>query len=179
MLEMGLGVFNRWALKLLTWLAIGLLALMTVIVLTAVFYRYVLSDAVAWSEEIAKFLMVWMTFMAAPIAYRQGALVAVEALPHFLKGRLHWLLVLMVQVVVIAIMVIFVKEGSFLTWNARIQTASTIEVSISAVYVSMPIGGLVLLTVSLQMALESIGKIIRPPPPGEDPVSPAEMPGAM
>ena len=55
-LEHGIGRFNGWALTVARWLAIGLLGVMTAIVLAGVFYRYVLNDAIAWSEEVAKFL---------------------------------------------------------------------------------------------------------------------------
>ena len=180
--EQWLASFNKWGLRIMGWLAIALLGVMTTIVLAAVFYRYVLNDAIAWSEEIAKFLMVWMTFMAAPIAYQQGALVAVGALPDALKGRLQQLLIALVQVVVIVIMVVFIKEGSFLAWNARIQTASTVEVSITLVYLSMPLGAVFLLSVAAQFLVHAVQELISPSPPqpeqgdGEDPLN---IPGAM
>ena len=49
---------NDWVLAVFKWLVIGLLALMLLIVDVAVFMRYVMNDALAWSEEIAKFVMV-------------------------------------------------------------------------------------------------------------------------
>ena len=39
-----------------------LLLLMTAIVLAQVFFRYGLGDALTWSEEASRFLMVWLTF---------------------------------------------------------------------------------------------------------------------
>ncbi|MCP5152989.1 MAG: TRAP transporter small permease [Ectothiorhodospiraceae bacterium] len=178
-LERWLERFNGGLLKGLWWLSIATIAVMTVIVLAAVFFRYVLAEALPWSEEIAKFLMVWMTFLAAPIAYREGALVAVGALPDRLSGRLAQLLVIIVQLVVISVMVVFLKEGSFLTWNARIQTASTIELSISWVYVSMPLGAVALLSVSLGLLVTAIRELIRPSPPREREAGPLHIPGAM
>mgnify|MGYP001407570087 CR=1 FL=1 len=38
------------------------------IVSASIFFRYVLNDSITWSEEIAKYLMVWMVFVGAPVA---------------------------------------------------------------------------------------------------------------
>ncbi|MCY4469860.1 MAG: TRAP transporter small permease [Thiotrichales bacterium] len=175
-----LEAFNRRLLFLLAWIAIVLIAVMTSIILVAVFFRYVLGDALIWTEEVAKFMMVWMTFVAAPIAYREGSLVAVGIIAARFSGRLYPLLAILIQLVVISIMIVFLKEGSFLTWNSRIQTASTIDwFSIVWVYISMPIGAFALLTVSLGLLLRAVQELIHPTPPGAAGPRPLDIPGAM
>ena len=172
--------FNGAFLFLLKWMAIVIIACMTAIVLVGVFCRYVLGDALPWTEEISKFLMVWMTFVAAPIAYREGALVAVGLVADRFKGRLHQLLLLLIQLVVIGITVVFIKEGSFLTWNARIQYASTVDwFSIVWVYVSMPIGAFGLLSVAVGLLLQALSELIHPSPPAPPSGESLHIPGAM
>ena len=144
---------NSVVLVVFRWLTVGLVAVMTTIVLSGVFFRYVLNDALPWSEEIAKFLMVWMTFVAAPLAFRAGALVAINAVPNALKGRARQLLLVIIQLVIISLMVAFVDRGSFLAKNAYIQRASTIDLSITYVYIAMPIGALSIALLSLQSLL--------------------------
>ncbi len=48
-----------------------LLALVVVIGLQ-VFYRYVLNDSLAWTEEMARLILVWMTFLGAGLASFRG-----------------------------------------------------------------------------------------------------------
>lgn len=73
-------------------LAILALALMVCFILGQVFFRYVLNDAPNWTEEAARFGMLWLTGLMAPIAYRQGGFVAIDmlerALPRVLSGLL-------------------------------------------------------------------------------------------
>ena len=152
--------FNSVVLRVFRWLAVGLIAVMTAIVLSGVFFRYVLNDALSWSEEIAKFLMVWMTFIAAPLAFRAGALVAIDAVPRLLKGRARQLLLVIIQLVIISLMVAFVDRGSFLAKNAYIQRASTIDLSITYVYIAMPIGALSVALLSLQSLVGSARRFI-------------------
>ncbi len=163
---------NDWVLAVFKWLVIGLLALMLLIVDVAVFMRYVMNDALAWSEEIAKFVMVWLTFFAAPIGLRMGAHVGIEVLVGNIKGRLRQLTLILIFAGVIALMFVFVKEGTFMTWNARIQTASTIDISILYVYICMPIGSFVVGMVALEYLINAVRGLIDPDkartPPGHE-----------
>jgi len=151
---------NVLILIIFRWLTVGLISAMTVIVLSGVFFRYVLNDALPWSEEIAKFLMVWMTFIAAPLAFKSGALVAIDAVPKLLKGRARQLLLVIIQLVIISLMVAFVDRGSFLAKNAYIQRASTINLSITYVYIAMPIGALAIAMLSIQSLFGSLRRLV-------------------
>ena len=117
------------------WLAIILLAIMLIIVDIAVFMRYVMNDALAWSEEIAKFVMVWLTFFVAPVGLRMGAHVGIEVILGQLRGRLRQFLIMMIFAGIIALMVVFVKEGAFMTWNAA-SSAPPQSISRSSTFTS-------------------------------------------
>ena len=170
--EWFLGRLNAGLLAGARWLSITCVILMLVIVNLAVFQRYVMDDALAWSEEIAKFVMVWLTFMTAPLGLKVGAHVGIEALTQFLKGRPRQLLMAFIFASIIALMYVFVTEGWFMTWNARIQTASTIDISIFYVYICMPIGCSVVALVAFEFLLGAIKGIIdpskAPEPPSND-----------
>ncbi|MGQ4810337.1 hypothetical protein NKDENANG_03794 [Candidatus Entotheonellaceae bacterium PAL068K] len=170
--ESRLGRFNNALIIGFKGLIMGLLGAMTLIVIAGVFFRYVLGNALPWSEELAKFLMVWMTFVAAPVALKSGALVAIGALTDRLRGRLHDLIMLLVYLIIISLMVVFIKDGGFLTWNARIQRASTFNLSISYVYIAMPIGAFATLMVALELFMSSLRTCI-------DPSRPEAEPGAL
>ncbi len=48
------------------------LALMLLIILLQVFCRYVLNNALPWPDEAARFFMLWLTGLTAPVAMRHG-----------------------------------------------------------------------------------------------------------
>lgn len=57
-----------------------LLAGMVILIFAQVVCRYVFSAPLAWSEELARYLFIWMTFIAAYVAARKGKHIGVEAL---------------------------------------------------------------------------------------------------
>ena len=97
-----------------------------------------------------------------------GALVSIQALPNALHGRKNEILQVIIQLIVIGLMVMFIDIGVFLTKNAMIQRASSINFSISYVYASMPLGALMILLVALQFLLEALRRLISNDPRPRD-----------
>jgi TRAP-type C4-dicarboxylate transport system permease small subunit len=77
-------------------IAVTALAIMVCLILGQVFFRYILNDAPNWTEEAARFGMLWMTGLMAPLAYRMGGFVGIDmlerALPRMLAGVLSLIL---------------------------------------------------------------------------------------
>lgn len=86
-------------------ISIVALAIMVCLILGQVFFRYVLNDAPNWTEEGARFGMIWMTGLMAPIAFRRGGFVAIDmlgrALPRLLSGLLSLVLLAIALVVLL------------------------------------------------------------------------------
>jgi TRAP-type transport system small permease protein len=72
-----LGRLNAAVLMVGLWLGAGALAIMLFFMLMQVFFRYFLGNALPWSEEASRFLMLWMTGLLVPTAFRQGGFVAI------------------------------------------------------------------------------------------------------
>lgn len=82
-----IAAINTFVLRIgrnLAWIA---LALMVFVILLQVFFRYVLNNALAWPDEAARFLMLWMTGLVAGSAYRWGGFVAIDMFPAALPPR--------------------------------------------------------------------------------------------
>lgn len=99
--------FNTAVLAIGRVIAVIALAIMVALILGQVFFRYVLSDAPNWTEEGARFGMLWMTGLMAPLAFRMGGFVSIDmlerALPRLVSGILTLLLLgIMMWVLIIA-----------------------------------------------------------------------------
>ena len=60
-------------------LSVFAIAVMVIVILTQVFFRYVLNNALPWPDEAARFMMLWLTGLMAPVAFRQGGMVAITS----------------------------------------------------------------------------------------------------
>lgn len=84
------------------WLGAGALGIMLVFILVQVFFRYVLGNALPWSEEGSRFLMLWMTGLMVPTAFRQGGFVAItmilDIFPRLIGGIINLLFLVLTAV---------------------------------------------------------------------------------
>jgi len=55
-----------------------LFIIMTLIVWAQIFYRFILGGGIAWSEEIAKYMMVWMALLGSSVLFREGGHIAIN-----------------------------------------------------------------------------------------------------
>nr|WP_246237419.1 TRAP transporter small permease subunit [Halovulum dunhuangense] len=101
---------HLWIGRHLAWIA---LALMVCAILAQVIFRYLLGNALAWSEEGARFLMLWMTGLIAPSAYRWGGFVAIDMVPRALPRITGLVLNLSLLFVAAVVLAISIRIG----WN--------------------------------------------------------------
>src|SRR3989442_14078972 len=62
------------------WLLIVLLLAMACIVFANVVLRYTTGDSIVWAEEVARHMMIWVTFLGAGLVLRFGGHVAIDNL---------------------------------------------------------------------------------------------------
>ena len=55
-----------------------LIFVMTILIFTQVVCRYVMHNSLTWSEELGRYLFVWITFVGLPVALKAGAHVAID-----------------------------------------------------------------------------------------------------
>jgi TRAP-type C4-dicarboxylate transport system permease small subunit len=91
-------------LSVARWAALILLGVMVCVILAQVVFRYVLGDALNWTEEAARFGMLWMTGLMAPVAYRRGGFVAIDMAERALPPRLGASLFLVLAVISLGVL---------------------------------------------------------------------------
>jgi TRAP-type C4-dicarboxylate transport system permease small subunit len=135
--EKGLMRLNRWAL-------IALLAAMAVIIFANVVLRYSTSQSIEWAEEVARYLMVWLTFLGAGPVLRYGGHIAVDnlqdSLPRGAAVALRWL----IAALLFGFFGFMVWYGVLYVERAQFQMTPTTQISMAWVYAAMPVGGLLL-----------------------------------
>ena len=102
---------NTFLLAIGRVIAVAALAIMVVLILGQVFFRYVLNDAPNWTEEGARFGMIWLVGLMAPAAYRMGGFVAIDMLERALASRLTTLLTLVLLAISFWVLVILWDKG--------------------------------------------------------------------
>ncbi len=71
---------SRQINRAIEWSLAGIGLAMVVVVAAQVFCRYVLNHSLFWSEELARYLLVWLTFLGATVAYHRRVHPSVDML---------------------------------------------------------------------------------------------------
>ncbi len=156
----------------LAWSLIFLMGLLVVDVLWQVFSRYVLSNPSSFTEELARFLLIWVGLLGAAYASGRHMHLAVDILPSKLEGRQRlWLEVFIQAVTLVFVLAVMVYGGSRLVWVTLYlgQMAAALQMPLGYVYVVIPLSGL-LIAFNASIALaDSLRALSGLPPllPGE------------
>lgn len=150
------------------WLSIIALAFMVLIILLQVFCRYALNNALPWPDEAARFLMLWLTGLMAPIALRQGGFVAIETLTQFLPLRGVTLLTLFLFTVSLVVLCVAVKLGwkhvnsGWLFASASLKLPlqliglKAVKLKLAWMYLSLFVGAVLMIFATVELIIRQI-----------------------
>ena len=107
-------------------ISVVLMGLMVVVILVQVFFRYVMNNALPWPDEAARFMMLWLTGLVAPTAYRRGGFVAIDMLVVMLPRIIGALLTLFLLTVAFFVLITAVQIGwgEVTGFGGRFKTAA-------------------------------------------------------
>lgn len=153
------------------WIAMGLMVL---IIMLQVFFRYVLGNALAWPDEGARFLMLWMTALIAPTAYRWGGFVSIDMVRDLLPPRIGSVLGLALLLVSLVVLVYGFRLGlnhvntgwlfasSSLKLPLEFLGLGLVRIKLAWMYMSLPVGLFLMILVNIELCLKSIAHLIDP-----------------
>lgn len=124
---------NQWALILL-------LSAMSAIVFANVTLRYTTNFSIVWAEEVARYIMIWMTFLGAGLALRVGGLVAITNLQDAVGQTPQRALRLVIVVGLLVFFVVMIWVGYGYAMRMRFQMTPATRIPFSMIYAAMPIG---------------------------------------
>jgi len=138
--------------RMLKWALILLMTGLVLAVTWQVVSRYVFASPSSWTEEVARFLLIWIGTLGAAYAFRTNAHIGLDLLPKKLAGaaaqRLHRFSLAVVILFAVTVLVIGGSGLVFLTWDLR-QYSAVLGLPISFVYSVIPITGVLIVVYSL------------------------------
>lgn len=102
--------------------------------------RFVLESPADWSEAWTRASLIWTVLLGISLAFRQGAMLSVEMLHSVLGPRNKRLLEHLILAITVSFLGFLAWVGGQMAWRVRFQTMPSLEVSISWVYIAIPIG---------------------------------------
>jgi TRAP-type transport system small permease protein len=120
----------------------AMMAVMATLVFANVVCRYVFNFSIIWAEEVSQYLMIWIAYLGAGLALREGRHVAIELLQDRLPTVLGRKLRMAVGGLVLAFLGVVTVLGfqfAVFVWN---QETPVLNISLGIPSLAIPIGAL-------------------------------------
>ena len=131
--------------RVLTWACVVLFAVLVVDVTWQVFARQVLNQPSGWSEELAKYLFIWLGLFGSALVFGERGHIAVDFAVKKLPEKVKIAIAALVQLSILAFTVLVLIWGGFrvvdLAWE---QNLTGLPTNVGPLYLALPISGILI-----------------------------------
>lgn len=127
-----------------------MIAVMVVVVFAQVFCRFILNASLPWSEELSRYIMVWISMLGASIGIRRKGHVGVEAVVMMLPDRLKKAASIATALVATCFFAGMIYFGGIVCRIVAVQESPAMEISMAIPYSALVAGGFLMLLYSLE-----------------------------
>ena len=126
---------------------------MALLVVVQVFCRYILNSSLFWSEELARYMLVWLSFIGATVAYYHHLHPGVDIITSRLSPAGQRLAFRVAHLVAMALALVMIVSGSRFAWFIRMQISPALAIPKWIILAIIPASGIVLFAFALTFFL--------------------------
>lgn len=150
---------KRWMTAVLNWTLIVAVALLVFDVCWGVFTRYVMGEQAKWTEELARFLLMWVALLGGAVAFGTKGHLGVDYFVGKFDPEVRKLMAVIVHLIVLFFAVsIFIYGGSRVVSDALAmeQMTPALEWKMGHVYLALPIAGVFMAIYTVENLIETL-----------------------
>ena len=145
----------------------GLLLILILDVLAGVFFRYVLSNSLGWSGELARYLCIWLSFIGSAILCYEKGHVGLEFITALFPGNIRKTVVFINNLFILAFLLYAAYYGCRLAAMQTTQRSSALLMPMVIPYASVPAGCALMALATFHHIVADLAAFIFPRPPKE------------
>lgn len=131
-----------------------MMVLMVVVVFMQILSRAVIGSSFTWTEEVARFFMIWVIFLGSAIAFRYGSHISIEAVYNLLSLRWKKIMHVLLTLVCLAFCYFLITKGFVLTQKSFTNLSPALGIPMGYVYMIMPISGIIMAANAVDMLVQ-------------------------
>ena len=132
---------------------VAMFALMVAIIFIQVIMRYVFQNSLYWSEELGKFLFIWISWLGISIGEKRGEHIKITLIVDKFSNKAQYIANIISEIIVIAICAVTVYYGITMVILQTTTNYAGIKISVAWVYLAVVVGCAI-------MILRCIGMIV-------------------
>jgi TRAP-type C4-dicarboxylate transport system permease small subunit len=148
--------------KVLSILLIILMAVITLNVLWQVFSRFILNNPSSFTEELARYMLIWIGLVGAGYVAGQKMHLAIDLLLTSLKGKSKSHLEIFIQAAIFLFAFVVMVIGGIRLVSITLylnQISAALQLQLGYVYLALPVSGLIMMFYNIFFIAEEVNKI--------------------
>lgn len=142
--------------RVINWVLAVLMAVMVVVIALQVWYRFILNDPLDWSEEIGRYIFVWISFLGAAAGVRYQVHLGIDVLEKIVGRDVFRYVLVLINIVIQIFLIFIIYWGFTLLTVVRFQTSPSMLIPMTYPYAAVPVGAIFMLVNSLRLAHASL-----------------------
>ncbi|UOE94894.1 TRAP transporter small permease [Alkalihalobacillus sp. LMS39] len=142
--------------KVIELISASMLGLMVVLIFFQVISREIMGSSFPWTEEAARYLMFWVTFLGASFAFQYGAHIGIE----FFKMKCPPMLQKVFEIAALlcgtTFFLFMIVQGYAFAERSMVQTSAALNLPMGYVYMVIPISGFLMLLNAIDVTIQSL-----------------------
>ncbi|MEA5083477.1 MAG: TRAP transporter small permease [Lachnospiraceae bacterium] len=126
---------------------------MVVVMCYQVILRYAFNNSNVWSEELTRFLFVWVSLLGSFVAIRRNSHLKVEFLVELMKGKFKKYFTILTDIAVILFIIYLIPLSYELTLSTMKNISGGLKVPMAVGYAAIPVGSLLMLLGMIEQLL--------------------------
>lgn len=148
---------------ILKWILVFLMAAMTINVLWQVFSRFLLNDPSSFTEELARYMLIWLGILGAAYVAGQKMHLAIDLLSTKLNGKPKVYLEIFINTVILtfAILVLVIGGTKLVVITLMLnQISAAMQIQLGYIYTVLPLSGILMTFYSIYFITQQV-KLLR------------------
>ncbi len=124
-----------------TWMCLVLFVSIVVLGTTQVFGRYIYALSIPWTEELMRFMAIWLAMIGSSLTIRVDEHVSVDLLIGYVNNhKIKAGLFVLARLICVVFLLIFLPASIKLILNTTSSMATSLPLPYSYIYTGIPIG---------------------------------------
>lgn len=137
-------------------LVMALMVGISLLTFAQVIFRYFLNYSLYWSEELARYVLMWITFIGASIGFKHKAHMGIDFIVRRLGADGRKVMALIIDVVTGIMAIVMLLWGYQLAMFVSMQFSPALFLPMTVPYISIALGGLLTLLHSLAFIVTDV-----------------------
>ncbi len=120
-------------------MSVSIIILLCIVVFLQVFFRYVVNKPLAWSEELARFLSIYLVYIASSVVLRDDSHMSMDYVVQLLPIKARVFIDILGKVIISSFLILAIVKSLTLVRVAFTQLSPSLDIPMGIIYAALPI----------------------------------------